>query len=106
MQAPAVSTRPVFICRHETRSVRGFHGHHWVRDRMSFWAVSDLDDTGHAEFVHALRASRKTPAGLRAARFGQTLARLRVLSPRNLANVGRSSRTAGDPVAQFMIEPA
>jgi anti-sigma factor RsiW len=39
------------------RSVRGFHVHHWVRDGMSFWAVSDLNDTELGEFAHALQAS-------------------------------------------------
>jgi anti-sigma factor RsiW len=38
-------------------SIRGFHVRHWVRDRMSFWAVSDLNDTELATFVRALQAS-------------------------------------------------
>lgn len=37
-----------------TRSVRGFHVHHWVRDAMSFWAVSDLNEKELTEFVAAL----------------------------------------------------
>lgn len=41
----------------ETRSLRGFHSHHWVRDGMSFWAVSDLNDSELTEFVHALTTS-------------------------------------------------
>jgi anti-sigma factor (TIGR02949 family) len=39
------------------RSVRGFHVHHWTRDGMSFWAVSDLNDAELAEFTHALQGS-------------------------------------------------
>jgi anti-sigma factor (TIGR02949 family) len=37
------------------RSVRGFQVHHWMRDGMSFWAVSDLNDAELSEFVHALQ---------------------------------------------------
>jgi anti-sigma factor RsiW len=39
------------------RSVRGFHVHHWVRDGMSFWAASDLNDAEFNDFVRALQAS-------------------------------------------------
>jgi anti-sigma factor (TIGR02949 family) len=39
------------------RSVRGFHVHHWIRDGMSFWAVSDLNDTELTQFTHALESS-------------------------------------------------
>jgi anti-sigma factor RsiW len=39
------------------RTVRGFHVHHWVREGMSFWAVSDLNDSELGEFAHALQAS-------------------------------------------------
>jgi len=39
------------------RSVRGFHVHHWIRDGMSFWAVSDLNDAELTEFARALQAS-------------------------------------------------
>ena len=39
------------------RSVRGFHVHHWIRDGMSFWAVSDLNDAELGEFARALQAS-------------------------------------------------
>ena len=39
------------------RSVRGFHVHHWNREGMSFWAVSDVNDTDLSEFVRALQAS-------------------------------------------------
>jgi len=38
------------------RSVRGFHVHRWLRDGMSFWAVSDLNDVELTQFVDALRA--------------------------------------------------
>jgi anti-sigma factor (TIGR02949 family) len=36
------------------RSVRGFHVHHWVRNAMSFWAVSDLNDLELRAFVDAI----------------------------------------------------
>jgi anti-sigma factor RsiW len=39
------------------RSVRGFHVHHWARDGMSFWAVSDLNDAELTQFVRALQTS-------------------------------------------------
>jgi len=39
------------------RSVRGFHVHHWIRDGMSFWAVSDLNDTELTQFARALQSS-------------------------------------------------
>jgi anti-sigma factor RsiW len=41
----------------KARSARGFHVHHWVRDGMSFWAVSDLNDAELKEFTLALRAA-------------------------------------------------
>lgn len=37
------------------RSLRGFHVHHWIRDGMSFWAVSDVNDADLTEFVAALK---------------------------------------------------
>ena len=39
----------------DTRSIRGFHVRHWIRDGMSFWSVSDLNDQELDEFVRALR---------------------------------------------------
>jgi anti-sigma factor RsiW len=39
------------------QSIRGFHVHHWMRDGMSFWAVSDLNDAELTLFVNTLRAS-------------------------------------------------
>jgi len=39
------------------QSIRGFHVRHWVRDGMSFWAVSDLNDAELTTFVHALETS-------------------------------------------------
>jgi anti-sigma factor RsiW len=39
------------------RSVRGFYVHHWIRNGMSFWAVSDLNDAELSEFTRALQAS-------------------------------------------------
>ena len=41
----------------DARSLHGFHVHHWVRDGMAFWAVSDLNDGELVEFVRALQAS-------------------------------------------------
>jgi anti-sigma factor RsiW len=41
----------------DARSVRGFHVHHWIRDGMSFWAVSDLNDVELTAFVRALRGA-------------------------------------------------
>jgi anti-sigma factor RsiW len=41
----------------DVRSVRGFHVHHWIRERMSFWAVSDLNDAELTEFTRALQSS-------------------------------------------------
>jgi len=38
----------------ETRTVRGFHIHHWTRAGMSFWAVSDLNDGELRDFTRAL----------------------------------------------------
>jgi len=37
------------------RALRGFHVRHWVRDGMSVWAVSDLNETELTEFARALR---------------------------------------------------
>jgi anti-sigma factor RsiW len=39
----------------DTRSIRGFQVRHWIRNGMSFWAVSDLNDTELDEFVRALQ---------------------------------------------------
>jgi anti-sigma factor (TIGR02949 family) len=39
------------------RAVRGFHVRHWMRDGMSFWAVSDLNDAELTEFARALQAA-------------------------------------------------
>jgi anti-sigma factor RsiW len=38
----------------DVRSIRGFQVRHWIRDGMSFWAVSDLNDTELSEFVRAV----------------------------------------------------
>ena len=40
----------------ETRTVRGFHVHHWTRAGMSFWVVSDLNDGELSEFTRALES--------------------------------------------------
>jgi anti-sigma factor RsiW len=37
------------------RSVRGFQVHHWVRDGMTLWAVSDLNDAELTEFTRSLQ---------------------------------------------------
>ena len=41
----------------ESRTVRGFHVRHWIRDGMSFWAVSDVNDAELTDFARALQAS-------------------------------------------------
>jgi anti-sigma factor RsiW len=38
-----------------TRSGRGFHLRHWIRDGMSFWVVSELNDAELTEFARALQ---------------------------------------------------
>ena len=45
------------ILTEDIRSIRGFHVHHWRRDDLAFWAVSDLKDDELTEFVRALRGS-------------------------------------------------
>ena len=39
----------------DARSIRGFQVRHWIRNGMSFWAVSDLNDAELDEFVRALQ---------------------------------------------------
>ncbi len=39
----------------DTRSIRGFQVRHWIRNGMSFWAVSDLNDDELGDFVQALQ---------------------------------------------------
>jgi anti-sigma factor (TIGR02949 family) len=39
------------------RTIRGFNVRHWVRNGMSFWAVSDLNDAELNAFVRAYQAS-------------------------------------------------
>jgi anti-sigma factor RsiW len=38
----------------DSRTLRGFQVRHWTRDGMTFWAVSDLNDTELDQFVRAL----------------------------------------------------
>jgi len=38
----------------DTRTLRGLQVRHWMRDGMTFWAVSDLNDTELDQFVRAL----------------------------------------------------
>ena len=38
----------------DARTLRGFQVRHWTRDSMTFWAVSDLNDTELDQFVRAL----------------------------------------------------
>jgi anti-sigma factor RsiW len=38
----------------DRRSLRGFHVRHWTRDGLSFWVVSDLNESELDEFVSAL----------------------------------------------------
>ena len=39
----------------DTRSIRGFQVRHWIRNGLSFWAVSDLNDAELGEFASALQ---------------------------------------------------
>jgi anti-sigma factor RsiW len=39
----------------DVRSVRGFQVRHWLRNGMSFWAVSDLNNAELSQFEQALR---------------------------------------------------
>lgn len=39
------------------QSIRGFNVHHWSRGGMTFWAVSDLNDSELTTFVRALQAA-------------------------------------------------
>jgi anti-sigma factor RsiW len=39
------------------RALRGFNVRHWVRNGMSFWAVSDLNETELNDFVRAFQMS-------------------------------------------------
>jgi anti-sigma factor RsiW len=40
----------------DPQSLRGFHVRHWIRDGMSFWAVSDLNDGELTAFARALQS--------------------------------------------------
>jgi anti-sigma factor RsiW len=37
-----------------TQTIRGFHVEHWRRDDMTFWAVSDVNETELTAFARAL----------------------------------------------------
>ena len=39
------------------QAVRGFHVRHWVKDGMSFWVVSDLNDAELTQFARTLQAT-------------------------------------------------
>lgn len=39
----------------DTRTIRGFQVRHWIRNGLSFWAVSDLNDAELGEFASALQ---------------------------------------------------
>jgi anti-sigma factor RsiW len=45
------------FARPYVQSLRGFHVHHWIHEGMSFWAVSDLNDSELSQFCHALGAA-------------------------------------------------
>lgn len=49
--------RPDAVNPPYVRTVRGFHVHHWTRDGLSMWAISDLNDGELTEFVRRLQAS-------------------------------------------------
>jgi anti-sigma factor RsiW len=40
----------------DARSIRGFQVRHWIRNGMSFWAVSDLNEAELDEFVRTLQS--------------------------------------------------
>jgi anti-sigma factor RsiW len=42
--------------RADVTSLRGFHVHRWIHGGMSFWAVSDLNDSELTQFCRALDA--------------------------------------------------
>ena len=52
----------VFICptsdissvAADSRTIRGFHVRHWIKDGMAFWAVSDVNVDELTNFVHML----------------------------------------------------
>jgi anti-sigma factor RsiW len=39
----------------DARAIRGFHVRHWTTGGMSYWAVSDVNDSDLDQFVHALQ---------------------------------------------------
>jgi anti-sigma factor RsiW len=39
----------------DARAIRGFHVRHWTRGGMSYWAVSDVNDSDLDQFAHALQ---------------------------------------------------
>jgi len=45
------------LTRDSVQNLRGFQVHHWVHDRMAFWAVSDLNEAELTQFCEALEAS-------------------------------------------------
>jgi anti-sigma factor (TIGR02949 family) len=45
------------FARVSTQSVRGFQVRHWIHGGMSFWAVSDLNETELAQLCQALESS-------------------------------------------------
>jgi len=47
---PAAVVRPS-----DARTIRGFHVRHWTQSSMSYWAVSDVNDTELDQFVRALQ---------------------------------------------------
>jgi anti-sigma factor RsiW len=47
---------PANVGRSFARSIRGFHVRHWTHAGMSFWAVSDLNDTELDQFARALQS--------------------------------------------------
>jgi anti-sigma factor RsiW len=51
---PATDPHPEAV---DSRTSRGFHVHHWSRDGMRYWAVSDLNEAELTQFVSALKGS-------------------------------------------------
>lgn len=46
-------------------TVRGYHVRHWVRDGMTFWAVSDVAEPDLTTFVSLFQASGQPPESVR-----------------------------------------
>ena len=63
---PAATDEPPGAPRGGTPStVRGYHVRHWVRDGMTFWAVSDVAEPDLTTFVSLFQANGQPPESVR-----------------------------------------